>query len=741
MFDQSIDINKRTSAFLKKSRYFARTPKNLLHELQEILVHVEFPKGSTILKQGQDNDRVYFIFTGKVGVYINNEKIITLNRCGDVIGEMSVILDTEVSADVIALNDVVTFCLDAKHIKKSFDNIAGLDFILSRVFSRILADKLWLTTCKATRFEEITNKLHKTRMHLEHSLEIAAAKAAELQWHETSFINIVRGTSGTTGSDFFRELVRHLVSALNMRCALVGELTDSSKTRVRALATWCDKAYLNNIEYQLLSAPCINFDNSGAIVAYASNVQNEFPDCSLLKDLDAQSYLGVPLLSSYGDPLGVLVVIDNKPLFDINHARFTLTIFASRASAELERRQSDEALLAAMRKADIANQAKSAFLAAMSHEIRTPMNIVLGSTELLLNTHLNKHQHRFASLIKNSGDSLLSLINDILDYSKIEAGEMSLTNSDFDLRDFVRDVVHSLKTLAQDKSLKLACKISSGAAKIWHGDPAKLRQILFNLIGNAIKFTEHGGIDVNAKIISKKQDVSTIEFRISDTGVGIQPEFQQKLFDAFTQADNTTASKYGGTGLGLAISKRLVKLMGGDIGVTSKVGKGSTFRFTILVANNKQTLPLENSLMALSSPGNVTTDHKRKKYRILVAEDDIFNQEVIRGLFQALGYKIDICENGSETLVALQEKTYDIVFMDCQMPVLDGFATTQELRRKLPANGRARVPVIALTAHASAQTKATCLHAGMDDFMTKPIRSVELQSMLHRWLPGSALTS
>lgn len=394
-----------------------------------------------------------------------------------------------------------------------------------------------------------------------------------------------------------------------------------------------------------------------------------------------------------------------------------------------DRLMNEEALKEAAQKALEASKMKSEFLSTMSHEIRTPMNGIIGMTEILLQTNLQEDQKEYAKIVKQSSESLLAILNDILDFSKMEAGKLDIINSDFDLPETCSGIAKLLGTQAKEKGLDFTIQIDQSIPINVIGDPVRIRQVMMNLIGNAIKFTEKGSVKVVLAPLLAIDDGFIVRFSVTDTGIGIAKSIRRKLFSSFTQADSSTSRKFGGTGLGLAICKKLVSLMNGDIGVLSKEGEGSVFWFEIPLKTSKNIHTEQHEQQTNEIIIATETTHNKI---VLLAEDNIVNQKIARIQLERLGFDVDIVPNGQEAIDKALLFDYDLVLMDCQMPTKDGYTATKELR-----SAGFNKPILAMTANVMQGDKEKCIECGMNDYISKPINTKELEAMLTKWLENS----
>jgi signal transduction histidine kinase/ActR/RegA family two-component response regulator len=420
----------------------------------------------------------------------------------------------------------------------------------------------------------------------------------------------------------------------------------------------------------------------------------------------------------------VLLLVASRPLLGLSAftaAGVLLALaYALRVRDAVIRRLVSEhaGLQATHEQIDAVSRAKSEFIANISHEIRTPLSGVLGTTTLLADTPLSDEQRAYVAAIRGAAEGLMALLGDILDMSKIEAGHLTFENAPFDLRKLAEDVVAMFSYSSRDKGLTLRLTYPENAARVFFGDPLRIRQVLTNLVSNAVKFTAAGEVRTEIRVGPLRGDEARVELRVQDTGIGITAEQLPRIFDSFVQADASTTRRFGGTGLGLAICRALVRGMGGTLDVESTPGSGSTFTATLtLVTASEDVLSQRKQLPA--TDGRVL--------QIVLADDNRINRTVVQALLERAGHTVVAVEDGLQAIAAVEEQPPDIVFMDCQMPVMDGYEASTRLR----AAGW-QMPIIALTANARADDRERCLAAGMTDYLTKPIRPEDLHLALYR---------
>ncbi|MCE3260586.1 MAG: histidine kinase, partial [Bacteroidetes bacterium] len=414
-----------------------------------------------------------------------------------------------------------------------------------------------------------------------------------------------------------------------------------------------------------------------------------------------------------GNVLGVVIVARDVTA----RKKFEDELIEAKMHAERARQTAEEAV-----------KAKQQFLSNMSHEIRTPLNAIIGFTKVVLRTDLNEKQREYINAIKISGDALIVLINDILDLAKVDAGKMTFESIPFKLSSSIYAMIHLFETKISEKNIELVKEYDPNIPEVLMGDPVRLHQIILNLVSNAVKFTSVGRITVKVKMVEDNREDVKIRFSVSDTGIGIPESKLDKVFDNFQQATSGTARVYGGTGLGLAIVKQLVVSQGGTVEVHSKVGEGSTFSFVLGFKKTKEKVEKE-------SDSDLQPEHSFKNARILVAEDVALNQLLMKTLLEDFGFEMDIAANGKIAVEKFIETKYDVVLMDLQMPVMNGYEATEYLRNTLKTN----VPIIALTADVTTADLEKCKECGMNDYISKPIDDKLLYRKLNRYLTGKYL--
>jgi signal transduction histidine kinase/CHASE3 domain sensor protein/ActR/RegA family two-component response regulator len=471
-----------------------------------------------------------------------------------------------------------------------------------------------------------------------------------------------------------------------------------------------------------LSGRCVE---TGEILRTDDAEQDPRVDWNACRRFGIQSMVVVPLRYE-ANIIGVLKVFSKqKGAFSDNDVE-TLQLIAGMLASSLAHASEFEAKIKAEEAAQAASRMKSDFLANMSHEIRTPISGVIGMTHLLRGTTLSQQQIELLDDVQRSAEALMTIINDILDFSKVEAGKLELESMDFDLDQVISDVGKAMSYNVKSRNLIFQVATGSHWPYLFKGDQGRLRQILLNLLSNAIKFTEKGGVSLNITQLAERSDAVDVLFEVKDSGIGITADAMGKLFRPFTQEDASTTRRFGGTGLGLSICRALVELMGGRIGVESTLGQGSSFWFM---------LPLKKGELRSHETPKALEAHPVKtlgRKTILVAEDNTINQKVARGILEKMGFTVIIVATGRDVLPALVQHRCDLILMDCQMPEMDGYEATMELRRSSLACAQS-IPIIAMTASAIKGDKERCLAAGMNDYLSKPMKPAELAHMLQKW--------
>jgi PAS domain S-box-containing protein len=541
----------------------------------------------------------------------------------------------------------------------------------------------------------------------------------------------------TCGNDrsrggFFKELAPYLATALEMDFVCIDRLIDDNLS-AQTLAVYFNGHFEDNVTYTLKDTPCGDVVGQ-QVCCFTDRVRHMFPKDIVLQDMKAESYVGVTLWSSEGKPIGLIAVIGRKSLKNPGQAQSLLRLVGVRAGGELERLEAESVLALAKDQAEAANKAKSEFLANMSHEIRTPLNGILGILQLLQTTDQDEEQRDYVLTAIRSSKRLSALLSDILDLSRIEAGKMPVREERFEMRNLKESVLELFLPTARDNGVALEFVIDERLPRVLVGDEARVRQILFNLVGNSIKFTQEGGVRVEASPLPRPtHDACRVLFTVSDTGVGIEDELVAQIFEPFVQGESSYVRRYQGAGLGLSIVARLVRLLGGEMTLESEAGAGTTIYLSIPFK-----LPQSHLARSRPTPSAIATG---PCLRILFAEDDSVTRISIKRLLEKAGHRVRVAVDGADALRILEQEQFDLILMDIQMPVMDGVEATRSIRFQDRFEPIRDIPVIAVTAYAMPGDRDKFIGAGMNGYISKPVDIEALKEVIRKVMGRATPTS
>jgi PAS domain S-box-containing protein len=578
--------------------------------------------------------------------------------------------------------------------------------------------------------------------------DITTQKAAlrENKRKEDALKAIVEGTAGKTGADFYRACTKYLAEIFEVRYTFLTKLLDRSFSKSQMISLWTGGELIEPYEMELAGTPCLKtYQNSWGI--FPADLQTHFPTATALANLGGESYISVVIRDFEGKIIGNLGVIDTKPLpADTGTLQFILQLFANRVAAEMKRQDDEDEIFETNRNLELTNQEllhatlrKNEFLATMSHELRTPLNAILGLSEAMEDEvfgELNECQIKSLRTVRRSGRHLLSLINDILDVSKIEAGKLEPEIATTVVQDLCTSSLIFVKQQAFEKQIKLNVQLPPAVGNI-AVDERRMRQLLINLLSNAVKFTPIGGKITLSVARQEKEDSedgsSWIEFKVTDTGIGISAADRDKLFQPFVQLDSSLNRQYAGTGLGLTLVKQIAELHGGTVQLHSEINQGSCFTVTLphtCLLGDQDTCSF-SSLDTLTAPPQLINQEVAETSLILLAEDNEANISTFSSYLTAKGYNMVLAKNGQEAIDLTHSEQPSLILMDIQMPKVDGLQAITTIRQNPQLVG---VPIIALTALAMEGDRERCLAAGANDYLAKPVQLKQLNQKIQEWL-------